>query len=81
MQAYLALKTLAEKGMEKPFSLREFNERILPRFARKMKVKEEDYYEILIRFLEKQADIAGISPFQIRTEAKLLQEIMENWRK
>ncbi|MBQ7085218.1 MAG: patatin-like phospholipase family protein [Anaerotignum sp.] len=81
MQAYLALKTLSEKGMHKAGSLREFNERILPRFARKMKVKEGDYYEVLIRFLEKQAELAGISPFQIRTEAELLQEIIENREK
>ena len=35
-----------------------------------------DYYEILIRFLENNAEQAGITPFMIRTEAELLQEII-----
>ena len=54
----------------------EINEKLLPKFAKKMKVKEGDYYEILIRFLENNAEQAGITPFMIRTEAELLQEII-----
>ena len=76
MQAYFALKTLMERMVGEEVSLRELNEKILPRFARKMKMKDGDYYELLIRFLEDNAEQAGISPFQIRTEAELLQEII-----
>ena len=77
MQAYFVLKTLVERFAGKELPLREINEKILPRFARKMKVKEDDYHEMLLCFLEKNAEQAGISPFQIRTEAELLQEIIE----
>ena len=77
MQAYFVLKTLVERFAGEELPLREINEKLLPRFARKMKVKEGDYHEMLLRFLEKNAEQAGISPFQIRTEAELLQEIIE----
>lgn len=77
MQAYFVLKSMIERFAEEELPLREINEKLLPRFARKMKVKEGDYHEILLRFLEKNAEQAGISPFQIRTEAELLQEIIE----
>lgn len=77
MQAYFVLKTLVERFVGEELPLREINEKLLPRFARKMKVKEGDYHEMLLRFLEKNAEQAGISPFQIRTEAELLQEIIE----
>ena len=73
---YFALKTLMERMVGEEVSLRELNEKILPRFARKMKTKDGDYYELLIRFMEDNAEQAGISPFQIRTEAELLQEII-----
>ena len=76
MQAYFALKTLMEHMVGEEVSLRELNEKILPRFARRMKVKDGNYYEILIRFLENNAEQAEISPFKIRTEAELLQEII-----
>ena len=77
MQAYFVLKTLVERFAGEELPHREINEKLLPRFARKMKVKEGDYHEMLLRFLEKNAEQAGISPFQIRTEAELLQEIIE----
>ena len=80
MQAYFVLKELIERMAGEKFPLREINEKLLPRFARKMKVREGHYCEILIRFLEKQAEIAEISPFSIRTEAELLKEIVEYWK-
>ncbi|WP_458408467.1 patatin-like phospholipase family protein [Anaerotignum sp.] len=81
MQAYLALKALMERMTEEELSLREVNEKLLPRFARKLKVKEGNYYDILMSFLEQQAEMAGITPFKVRTEAELLLELMEYWNK
>lgn len=78
MQAYFVLKGLIEQLIGEDIPLRDINERLLPRFARKMKVKDGDYYEMLLRFLEKNAEQAGISPFRIRTEAELLQEIIKH---
>ena len=76
MQAYFVLKGLIERLLGEEIPLRDMNERLLPRFARKMKAKEGDYYAMLLRFLEKIAEQAGVSPFKIRTEAELLQEII-----
>ena len=81
MQAYLALKMLMEKMAGRELLLREINERLLPRFARKLKIKEGDYYELLLRFLEQEAEAAKITPFQIRTEEELLLEIADYWKK
>lgn len=81
MQAYLTLKALMERFAEEEIPLREINEKLLPKFARKLKVKEGDYYEMLLRFMEKTAEQAEISPFRIRTEAELLLEIAEYWKK
>lgn len=81
MQAYLALKMLIEKMAGRELPLREINERLLPRFARKLKIKEGDYYELLLRFLEQEAEAAKITPFQIRTEEELLLEIADYWKK
>ena len=81
MQAYIALKTIIASILqdEKP-SLREINEKILPKLAKKVKAKDEDYCEILLRFLEKIAEAAEISPFKIRTEAEFIQEISAVWK-
>lgn len=75
-QAYFAIKTLIEEkyGQKKP-SLRELNEKILPKLAKKLKVKEGGYYEILIAFLEDMAQQLGITPFAVMTEEELLQKI------
>lgn len=82
MQAYLALKTLLELYLkEEAVSLREMNERLLPKLAKRLKAKDGDYHELLIRFLEQLAEKAEISPFQIRTEAELLSEIAKGQQK
>ncbi|WP_405727398.1 patatin-like phospholipase family protein [Anaerotignum sp.] len=77
MQAYFVLKNMIERLIGEEIPLRDMNERLLPRFARKMKAKDGDYHEMLLRFLEKNAEQAGISPFKIRTEEELLQEILK----
>lgn len=75
-KAYLALLALAERFLEeKPSSLREWNEKLLPNLAKRLQCKEDGYDALLIRLLERLAEEAGISPFQIRTEEELLREI------
>lgn len=79
-QAYLALKILTEHFTKESCSIRELNEKLLPKLAKKLKVKEEEYYELLICLLEKSAEKAGISPFKVRTEEEFLLEIAESRR-
>ena len=81
MQAYFALNSIVERMTGAELSLRDMNEKILPRFARKLKVKEGSYHEILCACLEKQADQMEIKPFKVRTEAEFLQEIIESQKK
>lgn len=81
MQAYLALQEMMRRFTCEACSLREINEKLLPRLARKLKAKEGDYHTMLMHYLEKSAEEAGVSPFKIRTEAELLREIIECWKK
>ncbi len=77
MQAYFVLKDILERMIGEEIPLRIMNEKVLPRFARKIKGKDGGYYELLLAFLEKEAEKAEISPFRIRTEEELLLEIAE----
>ena len=82
MQAYLALKTMLEFYInEETVSLREINEKLLPKLAKRLKAKDSDYHGLLIHFLEELAEQAEISPFQIRTEVELLSEIAAKRKK
>ena len=81
MQAYFALQELMRRFTCEACSLREINEKLLPRLARKLKVKEGDYHALLLHYLEKSAEEVGITPFKIRTEAELLREIITCWKK
>lgn len=82
MQAYLALKTLLKLYLkEENVSLREMNEKLLPKLAKKLKAKDSDYHGLLLCFLEQLAEKAALSPFKIRTEEELLSEIAESWKK
>lgn len=80
-EAYFALLTMVGKMACEELSLREINEKLLPKLAKKMKIKEGDYHGILLSFLEKQAAAAEISPFRVRTEEELLCEIIEAWNR
>ena len=57
-------------------NLREINEEILPKMAKRLHVKG-DYYELCLRMLEEKAEALGITPFKIRTEEELLWEIAQ----
>ena len=80
MQAYMVLQGLVQRFSDEPVSLREINEDMLPRLARKLKVKEGDYYDLLLSFLEWHAEQAGIDPFSIRTEEEFMQEVISRWK-
>ena len=56
--------------------LREINEEILPKMAKRLHVKG-GYYELCLRMLEEKAEGLGITPFVIRTEEELLREIAQ----
>ncbi len=78
MQAYHALLFFVrEMFRKKEPTVREINEKLLPKLAKKLKKKDANYSDILIAFLEKNAEELGISPFEIRTEEKLVREICE----
>lgn len=81
MQAYFIWKAWMEQSAEGEYSVREINEKLLPKAAKKWKAKEGDYHEMLLCFLEKAAEQLGISPFRVRTEKELLLEIAEEWKK
>lgn len=75
--AYFALKTLIEQFYEKKvLTLRELNEKFIPKLAKKWKAKEESYHELLLLLLELNAVWLEIDPFEVRTEAEFLQEIL-----
>jgi len=80
-EAYMALQGLTRRFSQEEISLREINEELLPQLARKLKVKEGDYHDLLVHFLEWHAEEAGISPFSIRTEKELLEEVIAGWKK
>lgn len=81
-QAYFALQSLMKVYLkEETVSLREINERLLPKLAKKLRAKDCDYFGLLLHFLEQMAEEAGISPFCIRTEEEFLSEIAEKLQK
>ncbi|MBQ2880309.1 MAG: patatin-like phospholipase family protein, partial [Anaerotignum sp.] len=81
MEAYMVLQGLARRFSEEEISLREINEELLPQLARKLKVKDGNYHDLLVHFLEWHAEEAEISPFSIRTERELLEEVIAVWKK
>ena len=56
-------------------SLRQLNEEILPRFARKLDC-EGDYYDIFIAMMERLAKSCSLTPFRIRTDREFYEEVM-----
>lgn len=77
MRAYVMLRTLVERFLTKKMpSIREINEKLLPKLAKRLKQKEGQYHDLLICFLEQAAEESGLDPFRIRTEEALLNEIL-----
>lgn len=57
-------------------SLRQLNEDILPKFAKRMDVGE-DYYAIFIAMMERLAQTCSLTPYRIRTDREFYDEVME----
>ena len=77
MRAYVTLRTLVERFLTKKMpSIREINEKLLPKLAKRLKQKEGQYHDLLVCFLEQAAEESGLDPFRIRTEEELLNEIL-----
>ena len=56
-------------------TLRQFNEEILPRFAKRMDC-EGDYYHIFLVMMERLAKSCSLTPFRIRTDREFYEEVM-----
>ena len=72
MEAYeLLVKHLCPDGT----SLRNLNEEILPRFAKRVDC-EGDYYDLFIVMMERLAKTCSLTPFRIRTDREFYDEVM-----
>ena len=60
-------------------SLREINERILPKIAFRANALGKDYYDVLIAAVEIAASEAGIDPYRIYTEDELIPEVLSHY--
>ena len=67
----LLVKHLLPDGI----SLRQLNEEILPRFAKRLDC-EGDYYEIFIAMMERLAKSCSLTPYRIRTDREFYEEVM-----
>jgi len=56
-------------------SLRQFNEDVLPRFAKRLDC-EGDYYDIFLLMTERLAKSCNLTPFRIRTDREFYDEVM-----
>ena len=82
-KAYGMLCTSLRKeaaAMGKTIALRTLNEQMLPQLAKKYNV-QGNYYDIWLRWVEDMANELQISPFVIRTEDMLMQEILQKKQK
>ena len=55
--------------------LRQLNEEILPRFAKKLDC-EGNYYDIFLAMMERLARSCSLTPFRIRTDREFYEEVM-----
>ena len=67
----LLVKHLLPTGI----SLRQLNEDILPRFAKRLDC-EGDYYDIFLMMTERLAKSCSLTPFRIRTDREFYDEVM-----
>ncbi len=58
-------------------SLRTLCEKVLPRIARKLDAEKDSYYDILIKLMEREAELLNIEPLNIYTDRELLRLIQE----
>ena len=55
--------------------LRQFNEAVLPQFAKRMDC-EGDYYDLFLTLVERLAETCSLTPFRIRTDREFYDEVM-----
>lgn len=72
-EAYeLLVKHLRPDGV----TLRQLNEDILPRFAKRVDC-EGDYYDLFLVMMERLAKTCSLTPFRIRTDREFYEEVMQ----
>ncbi len=77
--AYSLLLTFAEtflNATDRKMTLREINEKFLPKIASRAKAGGNDYYDLLLAALEVAAAEAGIDRYRIYTEDELITEVL-----
>lgn len=57
-------------------TLRQLNEEILPRFAKRIDC-EGDYYSLFIAMMERLAQTCSLTPYRIRTDREFYDEVMK----
>lgn len=72
----LALVNRFELYHDAPATLREMNEDVLPRLARRVRA-EDGYADVLLRCLERMAEEAGIDPFQILSGDEFERRVLD----
>ena len=70
-----AYELLTRHLRPKDTPLRQFNESILPQFAKRMDC-EGDYYDIFLAMVERLAETCSLTPFRIRTDREFYEEVM-----
>lgn len=80
--AYSLLMTYAKSFLAatgKDASLREINERSLPKLALRAKCEGNDYWDLLCAVLEIAASEAGIDPYMVYTEDDLIPAVLSHY--
>ncbi|MBQ8996349.1 MAG: patatin-like phospholipase family protein [Oscillospiraceae bacterium] len=80
--SYSLLVTYAReflKATGRDLSLREINEKVLPRVAARSKSTEYNYSDLLISALEVAASEAKIDPYRVYTEDELIPEVLSRY--
>lgn len=70
-----AYELLVKLLRPKSTTLRQLNEEIIPKFAKRMAC-EGDYYTLFICTMERLAQSCSVTPFRIRTDREFYEEVM-----
>ena len=75
-EAYAVLTDIALSYYDEEISLRQLNEKLIPKISRDLTSKG-DYYDLLIDFTETAADKYRIPEFEIMTDKELIEKIFQ----
>lgn len=70
-----AYKLLVKHLRPENTTMRQLNEEILPKFAKRLDC-EGDYYDIFLMMMERLAKSCSLTPFRIRTDREFYEEVM-----